>query len=137
MIPAGLLDDIRSARRTYLAGNGGSAANALHIANDLIACGIRAHALTGDVATLTAIANDEGFERVFVRQLEVFGTDRDVLILLSGSGRSPNILAAANYGRHIGMAVHEIFGAAMGMDMQQAEEYQIRLGHALRKELMP
>lgn len=136
MIPHGMLEAIRIARRVYLCGNGGSAANAAHIANDLIACGIPAHALTTDIATLTAIANDHGYEEIFVRQLRVFGTPRDVLIALSGSGRSPNILFAVDYAKQIGMPVYCIFGAELGQDMQEAEEYQVKLGHALRAALM-
>ena len=127
-----LAEDIRAARRVYICGNGGSAANAMHIANDLLACGIRAHALTADVATLTAIANDHGYENVFKRQLEVFGTHRDLLIALSGSGKSPNILAAVEYAENIGMKVRRIYGAEMGHSMQEAEEMQIKLGHQLR-----
>ena len=49
---------IKKAKRVYICGNGGSAANAIHMANDLVACGIRAHSLTGEIASVTASAND-------------------------------------------------------------------------------
>jgi D-sedoheptulose 7-phosphate isomerase len=118
---------IRKAKRTYLCGNGGSAANATHIANDLISVGVRAHSLTADVATLTAIANDYSYDDVFSRQLMVFAEAGDLLIALSGSGQSRNILEAIDEAHHIGMTVWPIFGH--GMKMQRAEEHQLEIGH--------
>lgn len=120
---------IKKAQRVYLCGNGGSAANAIHIANDLIAVGIKAQALTADIATLTAIANDFGYQQVFSRQLMVLGQPGDLLIALSGSGNSPNILNAVVTALDIGMEIVKIFGNELGENMQQAEETQIRLGH--------
>lgn len=130
-----LVQQIRQAKRVFLIGNGGSAANAMHIANDLIACGIRAHALTADVSTLTAIANDFGYEFVFSRQLAVFGEKDDLLIALSGSGKSPNILKAIEVAIGMGMRVVKIFGSDTGKNMQRAEEEQIQIGHQLRAAL--
>ena len=124
---------VRAAKRVYLIGNGGSYANAMHIANDLIACGIRAHVL--DPATLTATANDHGYEYIFSKWLIVTGESGDMLIALSGSGKSKNILNAIEAARIIGMDVERVFGAP-NLDMQQAEEYQLWLGHELRRELM-
>lgn len=144
-----LVDAIRKAKRVYLMGNGGSAANAIHIANDLVSCGIKAHALTADVATLTAIANDYSYEEVFERQLMVFGEKGDLLIALSGSGESPNILRALAAGQQFGMRTCAIFGdynaachdgdylddlyLLAGDDMQQAEEEQLRIGHEIMR----
>ena len=122
-----LADAIRAARHVYLIGNGGSYANALHIANDLIACGVRAFTL--DPATLTATANDHGYENLFSRWLHAVGESGDLLIAPSGSGRSPNILNAMNAANLVGMTIWPIFGAARGESMQQAEEAQIRIGH--------
>ncbi len=121
---------IRKARRTYIIGNGGSATNATHIANDLISVGIKAHSLTADIATVTAIGNDYGFQFIFSRQLQVFGEPEDLLIALSGSGKSPNILIAVKTAKAIGMSVITIYGAERGEDMQEAEEAQLSLGHA-------
>ena len=135
---------IKKAKRVYICGNGGSAANALHIANDLISCGIKAQALTGDIATLTAVANDVDYTSVFSRQLEVCGENGDLLLALSGSGRSPNILRAIGVAKEKGMATFAVVGgfsvdcpAAIladdcikwGKDMQDAEEKQLYLGH--------
>lgn len=144
-----LADEVRAARRVFIAGNGGSAANALHIANDLLARGVRAHALTGDCATLTAIANDHGYEHVFSRQLAVLAEPGDLLIVLSGSGASPNILRALDEAKRIGMrtvAITGTFGthaAALkadfamleGTNMQEAENLQIMIGHDLYRSL--
>lgn len=130
-----LLESVRRAKRVYIIGNGGSAANAMHIANDLMSCGIRAYALTADIATFSAIANDRGYENVFAMQLEVYGEYGDLLIALSGSGKSPNILKAVKTAKAIGMEVYPIFGNERGEDMQQSEEAQLKIGHELRKAL--
>ena len=117
----------------YIIGNGGSYANAVHICNDLLMCGIKAYTL--DAASLTASANDHGYESVFARWLATVGERDDLLIALSGSGRSPNILNAVALAESIGMDVHREFGAEQGFDMQQAEENQLWLGHELMKAL--
>lgn len=130
-----LLENIRRAKRVYLCGNGGSAANAIHIANDLVCCGIKAHALTVDIATLTAIANDYGYEHVFARQLAVYGEPGDLLIALSGSGKSPNILRALEEAKRIGMDAHLVTDYLRTRDMQQSEEDQLVLGHDLMRAL--
>ena len=128
-----LSDRIKKAKRVYLVGNGGSYANAIHIANDLLACGIKAYTL--DPSTLTATANDHGYEFIFSRWLFVIGEPGDLLIALSGSGKSPNILLAIEEAERIGMDIHREFGAEKGLDMQTAEERQIVLGHELMREL--
>lgn len=142
-----LADAVKAAKRVFICGNGGSAANAIHIANDLVSVGIKAQALTGDVATLTAIANDFGYEHVFSRQIAVLGEAGDLLIALSGSGRSPNIIAALNAARAKGMVTWAIVGRerdtpaalaadkslANGDDMQDAEQAQLYLGHKIMR----
>lgn len=142
------LDPFRTAKRVFLCGNGGSAANAVHIANDLISVGIRAHALTADVATLTAIANDYSYAEIFSRQLKVLAEHGDLLVVLSGSGRSPNIIQAINAAVKVGMTTWAIFGAynedgqaiadivtREGDNMQAAEEYQLVWGHEIMRRL--
>ena len=103
-----LVDAIRKAKRTYIIGNGGSYANAAHLANDLLACGIRAFTL--DPATLSASANDFGYETVFARWIRVVGEAGDLLIALSGSGNSPNIIQALIEARLVGMTTFAITG---------------------------
>ena len=138
-----LVEAIKKARRVYLIGNGGSAANAIHLANDLISCGIKAHALTADVATLTAIANDFGYEHIFSRQIDVLGEPGDLLIALSGSGNSPNIIKALVAASKIGMDTFSVVGdfgksaapalsiscVSTGTSMQDAENLQLDVGH--------
>lgn len=128
-----LVEKIRAARRVYVIGNGGSYANAVHIANDLESADIRAHVL--NPASLTRTANDEGYEYVFSRWIMLHGELGDLLIALSGSGKSLNILNAIEAAKLIGMEVHCEFGAAQGLDMQSSEERQIWLGHELRRIL--
>ena len=101
---------LRSARdngaTVYLAGNGGSAATAAHWVNDLgkgakESCGLplRVMSLSDNVSWLTALANDEGYERVFAGQLENFAKANDVLVVLSASGNSANLLRAVEMAR--------------------------------------
>ncbi|THD70205.1 MAG: SIS domain-containing protein [Bradyrhizobium sp.] len=104
-----IIDALRSGNKILLVGNGGSAADAQHIAAEIIgrykqdraACA--AVALTTDTSALTAIANDYGFEQVFARQVEGLGRRGDVLLALTTSGRSPNILAALRQARERGL----------------------------------
>lgn len=128
-----LAEHIVVAPRTYIIGNGGSYANAVHICNDLLSCGIRAYTI--DPASLTASANDYGYETVFSRWIDVVGERGDMLIALSGSGKSKNILLACEVADRKGMKVWREFGAAHGFDMQSAEERQIWLGHELMRKL--
>lgn len=121
-----LIESIKAAKRVYIVGNGGSYANSIHIANDLLSVGIKAY--TMDVATFSAFANDYGYYRAFERWLRVVAEKDDLLIALSGSGRSPNILFAIDEAEKIGMKVERVFGAPT-MQMQHAEEHQIWLGH--------
>jgi D-sedoheptulose 7-phosphate isomerase len=130
---AELAERVRAARRVYIIGNGGSYANATHICNDLLACGIRAYTL--DPATLTASANDHGYETVFERWISTVGESGDMLLALSGSGKSLNILRAIEKARDIGMDVHLETNYLIRADMQQSEEEQIALGHALMRTL--
>jgi D-sedoheptulose 7-phosphate isomerase len=108
-IAAAIIGALASGNKLLLIGNGGSAADAQHIAAEIVgrykqhraACA--AIALTTDSSALTAIANDYGFEQVFARQVEGLGQRGDVLLALSTSGRSPNILAALHTARQRGL----------------------------------
>lgn len=100
---------INSGNKVLLIGNGGSAADAQHIAAEIVGrykkerSGWPAIALTTDTSALTSIANDYGFEQIFSRQIEALGHKGDVLIALSTSGRSPNILKALDFARTRGI----------------------------------
>ena len=128
-----LLELVRAAKRVYIIGNGGSYANAQHIANDLLGCGIRAFTL--DPATLTAFANDFGYETVFARWLASVADKDDLLIALSGSGKSANILEALRVAAEKGMETALVTDYLRTMNMQESEEYQLVLGHSLMKAL--
>ena len=100
---------LREGNKLLIIGNGGSAADAQHIAAEIVGRykqdrpAWAAIALTTDTSALTAIANDYGFEQVFARQVEGLGQRGDVLLALSTSGRSPNILAALRSARERGL----------------------------------
>jgi len=108
-IAAAIISALRSGNKILLIGNGGSAADAQHIAAEIIGRykqdrpAYAAIALTTDTSALTAIANDYGFEQVFARQVEGLGARGDVLLALSTSGRSPNVLAALRSARERGL----------------------------------
>jgi D-sedoheptulose 7-phosphate isomerase len=100
---------LRAGGKVLFAGNGGSAADAQHIAGEFVSrlnydrdpvAGI---ALTTDSSVLTAIGNDYGYEQVFARQVRGLGRAGDILVAISTSGRSPNILAAVSAAKAIGM----------------------------------
>lgn len=106
--------------RALLFGNGGSAADAQHIAAEWEGRfrrerpGLPAMALTANTSNLTAIGNDYGFERVFARLVEAHGRPGDVAIALSTSGNSPNVLAAVEAARERGLATLGLCGAGGG-----------------------
>jgi D-sedoheptulose 7-phosphate isomerase len=95
---AAILDASRGGGKVLLFGNGGSAADAQHMASDLVGRfqrdrrAVAAVALTADMSVITAVANDYAFDRVFVRQIEALGSRGDVAFGISTSGRSPNVV---------------------------------------------
>ncbi|MEJ3744756.1 SIS domain-containing protein [Actinomycetes bacterium KLBMP 9797] len=97
--------------RLLVAGNGGSAAEAQHLAAELVGKlredrrPLSAVALTAETSSLTAIGNDYGYDEVFARQVHAHGRPGDALLLMSTSGRSPNLLAAADAGAEAGLWV--------------------------------
>lgn len=103
--------------RVLVAGNGGSAAQAQHLTAELVGryrvdrAALAAVALTADVATLTALANDYGADALFARQVAAHGRPGDALVLLSTSGRSANLLAAVAAARAQGLYVAALTGA--------------------------
>lgn len=111
-IAALVADAFKDRRRVYIFGNGGSAADAQHIAAELVGRfknknrpALPAIALTTDTSSLTAIANDFGFEEVFSRQVEALVQPGDVVWALSVSGNSPNVIKAVELARQKGAKV--------------------------------
>ena len=106
---ASLLNARKIDATIFFIGNGGSAATASHFANDLaIGTGqrkkpFRALSLTDNVPILTAIANDFGYEEIFLRQLEILAKPGDILVGISASGNSKNVLKAFDYAKSIGI----------------------------------
>jgi len=140
----------RDRRQVFLCGNGGSAGNAMHLANDLLygiakerGPGLRVTALPANVSVVSCIANDLGYDSIFSKQLAVLAEKGDVLIVLSGSGNSPNILRALERARTIGLRSFAILGYDGGKakrmadvvihfaidDMQISEDLQLVVGH--------
>jgi phosphoheptose isomerase len=110
-------DAVLAGKKVLLCGNGGSAADAQHIAAELVGRFVierrplPAIALTTDTSALTAIANDYGYEHVFSRQVDALGAEGDVLIAITTSGTSKNVIAAADVARARGMKVIGLTGA--------------------------
>jgi D-sedoheptulose 7-phosphate isomerase len=104
-----IIHALKLGHKLLLCGNGGSASDSQHIAAEFVGrfektrMSLPAIALTSDVAALTAIGNDFGFEKVFSRQIEGLGKKGDILIVLSTSGRSPNILEAITQAKQQGI----------------------------------
>jgi len=103
-----IFEAVAAGKKVLICGNGGSAADAQHIAAEFVGRyeterrALAAIALTTDTSALTAISNDYGFERVFSRQVEALASPGDVLISLSTSGNSPNVIAAVMKAREKG-----------------------------------
>ena len=112
-------------RNVYICGNGGSAANAIHIANDLHygigACGpglklpgLKVEALPANAGVITCLANDTGYDNIYAHQLNVKARKDDILIALSGSGNSRNIIKAIETANTIGLKTFAILAFTGG-----------------------
>jgi D-sedoheptulose 7-phosphate isomerase len=116
-----LFDAYMRGSLVLVCGNGGSASTASHIANDLVKAtrvperhALRALSLCDNVSLLTAFANDEGYEGVFTRQIEAVALQGDVLIAISASGNSPNVLDAVAHAQAMGVATIGLVGFGGG-----------------------
>src|SRR5690242_11741052 len=102
-------DALRAGHKILFAGNGGSAADAQHLAGELVSRlnfdrpGLAAFALTTDSSVLTAIGNDYGYDKLFARQLNAVGATGDVFFAISTSGRSPNVINGLREARRKGL----------------------------------
>ena len=146
-----LIDCYRAGGKVLLCGNGGSAADAQHLAAELISrlklerAAIPALALTTNTSLLTAIGNDYKYDLVFVRQVEAFGRAGDVLIAISTSGESENVIKAVEFSRMQGIKSIALTGAKGGRlaekvdlaikipsdNVQRIQECHITIGHIL------
>ncbi len=118
---------LRAGNKLLFIGNGGSAADAQHLAAELVVRfkltrrGLPALALTVDSSALTAIGNDFGFDQLFSRQVEALGTAGDVLIALTTSGNSANVLKAVPVAQAMGIQVVAMTGASGGKIADMAD----------------
>lgn len=125
------LHDVRDQGGTvFVAGNGGSAATATHWVNDLCKATraegrlpIKAISLTDNVSFLTALANDEGYDRVFSGQLENLGMPGDIVVLISASGNSPNLVRAVATARERGMISIGVLGFDGGALKEEVDDF--------------
>jgi D-sedoheptulose 7-phosphate isomerase len=115
---------LKNDKKIMFAGNGGSAADAQHLAGELVnrfgfeRPGLSAIALTTDTSVMTSISNDSGFDNLFSRQVQALGKKGDVLIVLSTSGNSQNILEAIKEAKRIGISTIGLTGRSGGkMDL--------------------
>lgn len=157
----GLLEAWKQRKHVFICGNGGSAANAIHLANDFIygvgACGgndisvsgIKVEALSANSGIISCLANDTGYENIFSAQIRAKAEEGDVLVALSGSGNSQNIINAINEANALGINTYAIVGFSGGKclrlantaihfdvdDMQIAEDTQLIVGHLCMKFL--
>jgi D-sedoheptulose 7-phosphate isomerase len=115
-----VVETLNGGGKILLCGNGGSAADAQHIATEMtvkmkkLRSPMAAIALTTNSSLLTAQANDLGFETVFSRQIQSLGRAGDVLVAISTSGRSPNVLSGARTARQMGIKVIGLAGCGGG-----------------------
>jgi len=152
----------------FICGNGGSGANSIHMANDFIygigACGeessiigMNVESLSANSAIITCLANDTGYENIFSGQIEAKAGMDDILIILSGSGNSENVVRAIYTAKKLRVKTYAITGFSGGIcrkiadasihfaidDMQIAEDTQLIVGHlcmqwlSMNKHLVP
>lgn len=119
--------------QVFLCGNGGSAADAQHIATEFISRfykerpAMNVEALTVNTSTLTAVANDYNYEKVFVRQLEAKAKSKDLLIGISTSGNSKNVIEAMRYAKNIGMRTVILMGDYINFELDDISDWIIKI----------
>jgi len=122
-----LIQAFRKGRTVYFFGNGGSAADAQHLAAEFVnrfrldRRALPALALNVDTSVLTSIANDFGYDRVFARQIEAFGRADDVAVGLSTSGAAPNVIAGIRLARQQGLVTVGFSGGAGGALLRETD----------------
>ncbi len=150
-----LVEAVRKGRKIFLCGNGGSASDSQHIACELIgrirehSISVPAFSLASNISTLTALSNDFGYENIFSKQLTVYGTEGDILIVISTSGESLNIIRAVETARKLNMKIIGLTGRKENRlsnmvnlvirvpsdDTPRIQEAHIMIGHILTSVL--
>ncbi len=145
-----VVDAFKSGNKVLLCGNGGSAADAQHIAGELVhklakrRKSLPAIALTTNTSLLTAISNDDSYNEVFSRQIEGIGRCGDVLVAISTSGNSPNVISAVARAKSLGMKTVGLCGSSgklkdmvdvairvSSTNTQRIQECHILIGHII------
>jgi len=146
-----IVDAYKSGGRVFLIGNGGSAADAQHIAAELVGrfkserVGLPAIALTTNTSVLTALANDYGFDTIFSRQLQALANEKDILIAITTSGTSANVIKAVEMAHSKGVVVIGLTGekghefsdmvdlaiVVPSSDTARIQEAHIAIGHVI------
>ena len=142
---------LRNDKKIIFAGNGGSAADAQHLAGELVnrfgfeRPGLSAVAITTDTSVITSIANDYGFDRLFARQIQAIGKKGDILVAISTSGNSANIIEGIKEAKKIGITTIGLTGRSGGKiselcdfcfripsdDTPRIQEAHILIGHII------
>jgi len=156
LLASALFKAWKEKRQVFIFGNGGSAGNAIHLANDFIfgisktfGSGLRIHALPANTSVITCLANDIGYDSIYEYQLGLMSDPGDVVIALSGSGNSPNIVKALEFSTKAQLESFALLGFTGGKcislaktpihvavhDMQIAEDLQVIIGHMLMQYL--
>lgn len=151
-----LLDCLKKNKNIFVCGNGGSAANSIHIASDLSTIifknkkRINCFSFNSNLSEITCIANDIGYEDIFSEQLKAHGRKKDLLIILSGSGNSKNILNVLKLAKKMQITSVGILGFNGGKakslcdmaidlnvnDMEVSEDFQLIVHHISKKLLL-
>lgn len=155
-LAADMLKTWKQKGQVFLCGNGGSAGNAVHLANDYLygiakasGAGMRVTALSANPAVITCLANDIGYEQIFSEQLAVQASKNDLLVVFSGSGNSPNIVKVLEKAKEMQVRSYAVLGYSGGIaksladvpihfpvnDMQISEDLQLIVGHMIMQYL--
>ena len=147
-----IVECIKQGQRLFVCGNGGSGSNASHIENDFLygiskalGKGLKCKSLSSNAAVISCLANDESYDEVFSYQLAVEAQEGDVLLVLSGSGNSPNILRAVEQANKMSLDTFALLGFSGGKakqlvkypihfkidDMQVAEDMHMMVAHII------
>ena|SRR3990167_5543980 len=127
-----LIDCFKRGNKVLVMGNGGSAQMSNHLVAELVHEGYPAISLNSDTIIITALANDYSFKEAFAKQIKALGKNGDILIGLSTSGKSKNILSAYKVAKKIGL---EIIDFPKRGNTSSCQEYQLRLLHQVWKYL--
>ncbi|MVX62338.1 SIS domain-containing protein [Clostridium chromiireducens] len=128
-----IINLLKNNNQVFLCGNGGSAADAQHIATEFVSRfykerqALNAEALTVNTSTLTAVGNDYSYEKVFVRQLEAKAKKRDILIGISTSGKSKNVMEALRYAKKEGIITVMLMGNYDNYELKDIADYVIKV----------